>query len=88
MSSEFSQSSVGFIGAGRMATALAKGMLKAEFTTPEQVVAADVSPAACERFATETGCRVVADNAEVLAEASLIVLAVKPQLDTFLADRQ
>lgn len=87
MTSDFSQSSVGFIGAGRMATALARGIVDSSFAPSESVVAADVSPEACERFAAETGCRVVADNAEVLSEADLIVLAVKPQqMEAVLSD--
>ena len=69
----------GFIGAGRMATALARGLLAGGLATKDSILASDPYPAAAERFATETGCRVVASNSEVVAAADVIFLAVKPQ---------
>ena len=41
---------VGFIGAGRMATALGRGLVKAELVSSSAIVACDPSPAAAERF--------------------------------------
>lgn len=70
--------SIGFFGAGKMATALAKGFLNAGLTTPERVSASDVLPAARDAFARETGARVSAANAELVAAADVLVLAVKP----------
>ena len=69
----------GFIGAGRMATALARGLLAANLATAERIVASDPAPEASRRFAQETGCRVAASNGEVVAAADVIFLAVKPQ---------
>jgi pyrroline-5-carboxylate reductase len=70
---------VGFIGAGKMATALARGLVAAGFTTVEQIVASDVVPATKSQFADETGARVVDSNAEVAAASQILILAVKPQ---------
>ncbi len=70
---------VGFIGSGKMATALARGLVAAGFTTVEQIVASDVVPAAKQQFADETGARVVDSNAEVAAASQILILAVKPQ---------
>ena len=36
---------VGFLGAGKMATALARGWIKAKLLTPEHIVASDPVPA-------------------------------------------
>ncbi len=69
---------LGFLGAGRMATALAKGFIRAGLVSAKQVIASDPSPAACATFACETGARTTAGNAEVVASASVLVLAVKP----------
>jgi pyrroline-5-carboxylate reductase len=69
----------GFIGAGRMATALARGLLAADLATTGRVLASDPSPAAAERFAQETDCRLAANNREVVAGADVVFLAVKPQ---------
>src|SRR5579871_1823862 len=70
---------VGFLGAGRMATALARGWLAAGLVRAEQVRASDPSPAARESFAAETGCPAGADNGPVARESDVVVLAVKPQ---------
>jgi len=70
---------IGFIGAGRMATALAQGLIRSGFVTAEQIIASDVEPAARAAFERETGAATAADNAAVVAHSSAIVLAVKPQ---------
>ena len=70
---------IGFLGAGRMATALAHGWVTAGLTTADRVLASDPLPQAREAFAAATGLRTTANNREVVAAADLLVLAVKPQ---------
>jgi pyrroline-5-carboxylate reductase len=72
-------SSIGFLGAGQMATALARGWLAAGLATVEQILASDPVPQARQAFADATGARTVASNLEVVSSSSLLVLAVKPQ---------
>ena len=79
MSSGNSSQRIGFIGAGKMATALVRGFVAAGAVDAPYVVAHDVSADAQRTFADATGARVVADNAAVLAECETIFLAVKPQ---------
>jgi pyrroline-5-carboxylate reductase len=69
----------GFIGAGRMATALARGFIEAGLATSATLVASDPVPAAAQQFASTTGGRLVADNRQVVAESQVVFLAVKPQ---------
>ncbi len=69
---------IGFLGAGKMATALARGFVRAEIATPKHIIAGDVSPAARTTFTRETGAKATAANADVLKFASVLVLAVKP----------
>lgn len=73
------QQKIGFIGAGQMATALAKGFVRAGLTRSELLVASDPSPEARERFAEATAGLTTADNAQVLAESETLFLAIKPQ---------
>src|SRR5689334_17891005 len=46
---------LGFLGAGKMATALARGWIDAGLTEPGRVLASDPVPAAREAFAAATG---------------------------------
>jgi pyrroline-5-carboxylate reductase len=77
VSSHFS-GRIGFIGAGQMATALARGFLSAGVTTAANVVACDVMPEAGRRFAEQTGGTIEANAGLVLARAEVVFLAVKP----------
>ena len=73
-----SKLTIGFLGAGKMATALAKGFIRAGLVTPNQVIASDVSEAARAAFAKETGAKTTASNPDVAKFAQVLVLAVKP----------
>jgi pyrroline-5-carboxylate reductase len=75
-----SQPSCGFLGSGKMATALARGWLSAGLIAAEQLRASDPSPAARQAFQNETGVPATADNRVVVEQCELLVLAVKPQM--------
>ena len=70
---------IGFLGAGKMATALARGWLHAGLVTPSNVAASDPSAEARAGFAKETGLEATSDNRAVVTQSDLLVLAVKPQ---------
>jgi pyrroline-5-carboxylate reductase len=69
---------IGFLGAGKMATALAKGFLRAELVSRNEVIASDPSASARTAFEHDTGVTATASNLEVVRKASVLVLAVKP----------
>ena len=73
-----SKLTVGFLGAGKMASALAKGFVRAGLVTPKQIIASDVSEAASAAFAKEVGAKTTASNPEVVRFAEVLILAVKP----------
>src|SRR5207248_1246909 len=70
---------VGFLGAGRMATALARSWLGAGLVDPGRCRASDPLPQARQAFTADTGCPALADNLAVVAGSAVLVLAVKPQ---------
>ncbi len=70
--------SIGFLGAGKMATALARGLIRAQLAEPNQIYASDPIGAAREVFARETGGKAATSNQEVVKSARVIFLAVKP----------
>ena len=77
--SDSRQMKVGFIGAGRMATALAGGLISSGFTSAENVCASDTYESAREKFAHETGATTLEANLTVAELSDIVILAVKPQ---------
>ncbi len=69
---------VGFIGAGNMAEALARG-LTARGTPRERICASDPSPERRQVFGELAG-RIFEENHAVVERAEILVLAVKPQV--------
>ena len=69
---------MGFLGAGRMAAALAKGFIQAKLAGADQVIASDPIDTARSSFARETGAKTTASNLAAVKFASVLLLAVKP----------
>ena len=69
----------GFIGAGKMATALVHGMLRARIAKDDSIVASDPLENARTAIQVETGIAVFESNLDVLKNSDVLVLAVKPQ---------
>lgn len=70
--------SIGFLGAGKMATALARGFVHAGIVKPDQVIGSDAVEAARTAFGREVGARTTAFNPEAVKASSVVFLAVKP----------
>ncbi len=69
---------LGFLGAGKMGTALARGFIRAGLADAGNIIASDPIEAARTAFARESGAKAAASNAEVVKFASVLLLAVKP----------
>ncbi|MBM4074502.1 MAG: pyrroline-5-carboxylate reductase, partial [Planctomycetes bacterium] len=70
---------IGFIGAGQMATALARGFIQAGIVDQSDVSACDVSSDAAKKFADQTKAVIKENTKQVLEASDVVVLAVKPQ---------
>lgn len=73
------QPRIAFIGAGNMAASLIGG-LRAQGVPAERIRASDPSAEQRARLGAEHGIFLCAENAEAVAGADLVVLAVKPQV--------
>lgn len=68
----------GFIGAGKMATALVRGMVRGGVAEPGSIVAYDPVAGSADSLRA-LGVNILASNLEVAAASDVLVLAVKPQ---------
>jgi len=69
---------LGFLGAGKMATALAKGFIQAGLVSAKRTLASDLSKTARASFSREVGAQTTPSNRAVARFARVLVLAVKP----------
>ena len=80
---------LGFIGAGKMAAALARGFVRGGIVVDGQLIASARSETTRKTFAKATGAKVSAANADVLKFARVIILGVKPgQVAEVLAEQR
>ena len=75
-----SELQLGFIGAGQMAQALARGIVAAGLVDGGCVTASDPVASALDAFASAVdGARCGTDNADVMRQSPIVFLCVKPQ---------
>ena len=70
---------IGFIGTGHMARALARGLLKTQNVTKEQIFGYDIYSEAAKRFADQTGGKTTESIKDLVTNSDVVFLAVKPQ---------
>ncbi len=69
---------LGFIGAGKLAGSVIRGLVRAKFCEPSQIIASEPSEQTRAVLQSETDVRVTTENAEVAKEAEIIFVGVKP----------
>ena len=67
------------IGGGNMGEAILKGLIAAQLVKPQQVTVTDLIEARLGYLRETYAVRALSDNAKAVAQADLIILAVKPQ---------
>ncbi|NMC06871.1 MAG: pyrroline-5-carboxylate reductase [Candidatus Lokiarchaeota archaeon] len=72
---------IGFIGAGNMGTAMIKGLVKKGIITAARINAFDTSKATLDAIKADTSVNTAfSSNVEVVKASDIIVMAVKPQV--------
>lgn len=70
---------IGFIGAGNMATSLMSGLI-ASGHSPQQIWVSDTASAVLQSHRDNLNVNVSTDNLKIVQEVDVVVLAVKPQI--------
>jgi pyrroline-5-carboxylate reductase len=70
---------IAFLGAGNMAEALMKGLLRAHVATPEEIICTDKRGERGPELTHKYGVRFEKENLAAVRAASIVVLSVKPQ---------
>jgi pyrroline-5-carboxylate reductase len=71
---------IAVIGAGHMGRALIGGMVRAKLTAPKNIVAARRDEEALKSLRKQWGIQGVTNNRKAIADADVVILAVKPQM--------
>lgn len=71
---------IGFVGGGNMAAALVKGLLHAKVFPPGAILVSDVKQDRLVQLHDTHGIVTTTDNVELVHEADVVVLSVKPQV--------
>ena len=69
-----------FVGAGNMAGALIRGLIGTGTVPADRIIAADPDQDRLRALEAELEIRVTSDNAEAVKDATVVVLAIKPQV--------
>ena len=78
--SPLSEATIATVGSGVMAEAMIAGLLRDGLVTPDRLVASHPRAERRESLEREYGIRTVADNADAVREADVILLGIKPQM--------
>lgn len=70
---------IGFIGCGNMASAMIGGILRKGIFNKEEIIVSNLTQEGSRRSREKLGVMTTLDNREVVKNADMVVLAVKPQ---------
>ncbi|XP_048226146.1 pyrroline-5-carboxylate reductase [Ricinus communis] len=70
---------IGFIGAGKMAESIAKGVVEAGVLPPSRISTSHSNPKRCSAFQS-FGVKVLPRNQDVVEDSDVVIFSVKPQV--------
>ena len=73
---------LGFIGCGKMASAIINGILKSDILKKDDIIASEVNEEAAKIGSEKTGIEVICDNKFLAKNSEIIFIAIKPHLVT------
>jgi pyrroline-5-carboxylate reductase len=71
---------LGFIGAGKLAGSVIRGLLLKNFCTPDAILASEPNVETRAQLENELGISLTTENSEIAANAEIVFLGLKPQM--------
>lgn len=69
---------IGFIGCGKMASAIIKGIISSNFLQRDKVKGSEVNPEIAENASKRLGINVITDNKALVIDSDVVFIATKP----------
>lgn len=69
---------IGFIGSGKMASAIIRGLIKTNFIPAENIMATQAEQEGVEEKSKALGVKIILDNKELVKNSDVIFIATKP----------
>ena len=69
---------IGFIGSGKMASAIIKGLIQTGFAKPDELIATQAELEGVEEKSIDLGIKIILDNKELVKNSEVILIATKP----------
>src|SRR6202011_1726205 len=69
---------LGFIGAGKLAGSVIRGLMRAKFCPPGEIIASEPNEQTRTALQKDSGVSITADNAEVAEKSKVIFVGLKP----------
>ena len=82
----FAKERIACIGAGNMGSAMLGGIFQQALLQPKQVIVADKDAERLAILADQYGVAITTDNAVAVEDATIVLLAVKPQIFPFVVE--
>lgn len=71
---------IGFVGGGKMAEALVKGIINANLGSADNIIVSDVDKKRCQILERDIGVKTTQINRKITTDSDVIILAVKPNV--------
>ncbi len=75
---DYKNCNIGFIGSGKMAGAIIKGLIKTGFVSSKNIIATQAEKEGIEEKSKLLGVRIILDNKELVKNSDVIFIATKP----------
>ena len=72
--------SIGFIGAGNMASAIIGGIVKSNLISPNKIIASALRDSTLERVSKNFGINTTKNSKDVVTNSDIVFIAVKPNV--------